>query len=738
MFRFHFALVLLICLASAAFADTPIYDIQYTTDPSGDSPYLGQVVTTGGVVTAVHYDGFVVYEGTGPWQAIFVYNFVTAPAVGDEVQVTGTVQEYNGMTEIINVSAFDILSHGNPVTPLYVVSSEVSQEQYESVLVTVESPTVTALLDYGEWTVDGVLVCNDLNDYLYFPQLDDELASVTGTVFYSFGAFKLEPRFTNDIAGDVILHYVLGGDIVTMNENRDVLTGRWIEILGDQIVAIHDMPPDALPTIATGGLIFPGLIDSHNHPQYNVLGPIPFGQLYEHRNEWRNDPIYDEFNAQLDAIEANPDPDWQYLNIYKLAEVRAMCSGTTTIQGANTYSSNYAPFAHQGIGINNAHHFPPRIYASTFPLWDSLSQWQSRANENWRRFVVHLAEGTNQVALDEFASWQDWGMLDERTTVVHGTALQAPEWAAMAAVGAHLIWSPQSNVRLYGSTTDVPGALAAGVNVALAPDWTESGTNDVMAEMKFARDWADAEWGGLLSPQLLAEMVTCNAALALGMDDMRGTVAPGLRADLAVIPGDAASPYEALLAADPEDVMLTVIGGRPGYGDPELMNLFDTLTDVEDITLAGRPKRLALAITSHKLTLSEQPFSEILGMLETAYAGATPELCCFRGLEVGPCDLSDVPEYGPTLVTMHVLPNPFNPRAQVEFTLQSPESVVVEVFDIRGRQVAALAQGQFATGDHTLTWEGRDAGGRALSSGLYVIRLTAGTTVLTEKVSLVR
>ena len=191
-FLYTFFLVGLISsLATSTAAQTPIYDIQYTTEPSGDSPYVGQVVSTSGVVTAVHYDGFLMHDGTGPWQAIFIYTFTAGPAIGDQVELTGTVSEYFGMTEIKDLTAFTIVSHENPVTPLVVSASVASQEQYESVFLRVDEIAVTALLSDGEWTVDGVLICNDTNDYLYFPQIGDQLDSLTGTLFYSYGDFKL-------------------------------------------------------------------------------------------------------------------------------------------------------------------------------------------------------------------------------------------------------------------------------------------------------------------------------------------------------------------------------------------------------------------------------------------------------------------------------------------------------------------------------------------------------------------
>jgi hypothetical protein len=309
----------------------------------------------------------------------------------------------------------------------------------------------------------------------------------------------------------------------------------------------------------------------------------------------------------------------------------------------------------------------------------------------------------------------------------------------MAAADANLVWSPLSNLILYGATTDVPGALAAGVNVSLAPDWTESGANDLLAEMKVAKDWSDSEWGGLLDAELLAEMVTVNAAVSLGMRDIRGAIEPGLRADLMVIPGAPGAAYEALLESHPVDVQLTVISGRPGYGEPALMDQFPWLTLEEDITIAGETKSLALAIESHAIDFTDMPFSEVMSYLETAYDEAEPQLCCFRGLEVSECDQVDVPDMGPTLAELAVYPNPFNPQTRVSFTLQGGAAdATIAVYGIDGRLVRELVRGSFAPGEHGFTWDGRDRQGRELASGVYLVRLEAGTTVLVEKAALVR
>ena len=104
-----------------------IFDIQYTTDPSGDSPMIGEEVTINGVVTAEFWGSdkkrIFVQDGEGPWTGILVYEaggwdnidiispdgVVHSIAEGDNVMLTGTVTEYYGMTEITDVSSIAAL-----------------------------------------------------------------------------------------------------------------------------------------------------------------------------------------------------------------------------------------------------------------------------------------------------------------------------------------------------------------------------------------------------------------------------------------------------------------------------------------------------------------------------------------------------------------------------------------------------------------------------------------------------
>ena len=186
---------------------TPIHDIQYTEDPSGDSPLVDQTVTTEGIVIAVYGRQVVIEDPAGgPWNAILLY-LASGHGLnrGDEVRVTGQVQEYYSMTQLGNNPSFEVLSTGNALPgPDIVSTADAAAEQWESVLLQVRNVTVTNPdLGYGEWSVadsSGVdLRVDDLGSYTYEPVLDDQLESVTGPLFYTYGDFKLEPRDDADI-----------------------------------------------------------------------------------------------------------------------------------------------------------------------------------------------------------------------------------------------------------------------------------------------------------------------------------------------------------------------------------------------------------------------------------------------------------------------------------------------------------------------------------------------------------
>jgi hypothetical protein len=83
-------------------------------------------------------------------------------------------------------------------------------------------------------------------------------------------------------------------------------------------------------------------------------------------------------------------------------------------------------------------------------------------------------------------------------------------------------------------------------------------------------------------------------------------------------------------------------------------------------------------------------------------------------------------------------PSPFYPVSRVGFALPAQASVRLDVYSVSGRFIKTLESGLMHAGRHTVTWDATDARGRAVSSGVYVYRLTAGKQVLTFRTILSR
>jgi predicted extracellular nuclease len=195
--------------------EVTIYDIQYTEDVGSgcyDSPFDGQVIRTQGIVSFVFpgtYPDFYMQEGTGPFEGVLVYDTSINPAVGDEVWLEALVDEYNGMTELKNVSDFEILDSGLPIYGPTLISTgdlaggcTYTGEQWEGMLVRVENVTTTQEENtYGEWYVSDGSGEAQIDDkfYAYDTYVGEELNFVQGFVEYSYSEFEILPRGASDI-----------------------------------------------------------------------------------------------------------------------------------------------------------------------------------------------------------------------------------------------------------------------------------------------------------------------------------------------------------------------------------------------------------------------------------------------------------------------------------------------------------------------------------------------------------
>ncbi len=83
-------------------------------------------------------------------------------------------------------------------------------------------------------------------------------------------------------------------------------------------------------------------------------------------------------------------------------------------------------------------------------------------------------------------------------------------------------------------------------------------------------------------------------------------------------------------------------------------------------------------------------------------------------------------------------PNPFNPETTIAFRLDEPMRVTLQIYNLGGQKLITLVDDWRNPGLHRVIWNGKDAGGRTLSSGMYMIRLQAGEQVQSKPVLLVK
>src|SRR5205823_1049405 len=94
-----------------------------------------------------------------------------------------------------------------------------------------------------------------------------------------------------------------------------------------------------------------------------------------------------------------------------------------------------------------------------------------------------------------------------------------------------MIWSPRSNISLYGNTAEPQVLARLGGQIALGTDWTYSGSATIVRELACAAHWSDKQLGGAFTDEDLWRMVTINAAAATGTTDTLGSLTAGKLAD---------------------------------------------------------------------------------------------------------------------------------------------------------------------------------------------------------------
>ncbi len=326
-------------------------------------------------------------------------------------------------------------------------------------------------------------------------------------------------------------------------------------------------------------VVSPALINTHDHITFAQNAPKPHTQKYDHRHEWRKG-----LNGKT-VIKVPGAPTGTTDAVTSWGELRFLLGGATATIGSGGVNGmlrnlDKADPMQGGLGKT-------AVDFETFPLGDSsptslpttctykLASTDAKVNAD-KSFLPHMSEGVNDSAHNEFDCTD--GINAEanyghpQTALIHAVGLQAVDAQLAANNGVSIIWSPRSNIDLYGFTATVTMYANMGMNIALGTDWSASGSMNMLRELACVDSYNQANLGGFFTDYQIWRMVTENAAAAAKMADVLGQIAVGRPGDIAIFASHGKGAYASVIRAGVADVALVLRGGVVLHGDAALVD----------------------------------------------------------------------------------------------------------------------------------------------------------------------
>jgi Amidohydrolase family len=301
----------------------------------------------------------------------------------------------------------------------------------------------------------------------------------------------------------------------------------------------------------TGYLLFPGLINAHDHLEFSLFPKLGSGP-YLNAGQWARDIYHPEsppIRAHLDI----PKPvrlQW--------GGIKNLLCGATTV----------------------CHHneFRPDVFDDEFPVrvvsrysWSHSLQFGGDlpapfpgADSN-APYIIHLAEGTDAASAGEVFELDRRGLLDPRTVIVHGVALDDAGHDLVIQRGAALIWCPGSNLFTLGATLS-PQRIERNPRTALGSDSALT-AGDLLDQIHTAHEL------GIPAEQIFA-LVTTRAADVLKLSNGEGSLRAGSVADIIAVPDTGLSPAETLVQTNTDHIELVLLAGTPHLLSEKMASLF--------------------------------------------------------------------------------------------------------------------------------------------------------------------
>ena len=378
------------------------------------------------------------------------------------------------------------------------------------------------------------------------------------------------------------------------------------------------------------GVVSPGLINAHDHLSYSGMPYTMTSERYEHRHDWRRGSNGHTRITYARASTTNT--PW--------AELRMVLGGATSINGESGVAGLLRNLS-GAAGEEGLAHQP--VDYVTFPLADlagteitsgcayPASRTTAMAIAGDHSFTPHIAEGIGLAAHNEFLCQSSGPMFDlmrPQTALIHGIGVLPVDMRVMAQTHSMLIWSPRSNVTLYGDTARVVEYDRMQVPIALGTDWVYTGSMNMLRELQCADELNATYFAHHFTDEQLWRMATINGARATATDDAIGSIVVGHVADLAIFDGSMHLDYRAVIDAGASDVALVLRSGVPLYGEAAVVaGIPSAGTGCDTIDVCGSMRRVCVM---RELGMS-------LAALTTANAGQYPLFFCAAPMNEPSC-----------------------------------------------------------------------------------------------------
>jgi cytosine/adenosine deaminase-related metal-dependent hydrolase len=317
----------------------------------------------------------------------------------------------------------------------------------------------------------------------------------------------------------------------------DAKTARKLDLAvrGGRVSFSDAVPAPARALDLTGFLLLPGLINAHDHLEFNLFPRLGRGP-YPNAKAWAADIYHPDASPVKEQISLSKHIRFIWGGLKNLV------SGVTTVAHHNACGDSRFDES-----------FPVKVvkrfgWAHSLDFSPDLTEGHRATPADWP-FIVHAAEGTDEHAHSEIARLEALGVLDDHTVLVHAIAIDQPDLELLRARGTSLVWCPASNLSIYGETIPAP-VLRSGLGIALGTDSAMTAQGDLIDELHAAR------CARSLSAEELYAMVTTRAARVLRLTDGQGTIREGGAADLVAVADQGQSPAEALEHLQPDAVIV--------------------------------------------------------------------------------------------------------------------------------------------------------------------------------------